>query len=154
MAHGENPASGSRFGNLLRDLGHSIGDLLGGGRLEPEQIVSVEVFFGLLGYLAGVDSIVTSHEAEFVNQFMDELQLSARGRDLAQQAFTRGRKREIEVAEEVGRFLTTYPRGGAEARKLHDALYRLAAADGRLQPREKAFLEDVTRQLGFTVEPH
>ena len=84
----------------------------------------------------------------------DKLQLSARGRDLAQQAFTRGRKREIEVAEEIGRFLATYPRGGGEARKLHDALYRLAAADGRLQPREKAFLEDVTRQLGFTAEAH
>lgn len=152
MAHGENPAQGSRFGALLRDLGSSIGELLGGGRLEPEQIVSVEVFFGLLGYLAGVDSIVTSHEAEFVNQFMEDLQLSGRGRELAQQAFTRGRKREIELRSEIERFLAAYPQGGAEARKLHDALYRLAAADGRLQPREKAFLEEASQLLGFTAE--
>jgi DnaJ like chaperone protein len=149
MAHGENPAQGSRFGAILRDLGASIGDLLGGGKLEPEQALSVEVAFGLLGYLAGVDSIVTSHEAEFVNQLMDELQLSTRARDLAQQAFGRGRKREIDVDEELDRFLQTYPRGGGEARRLHDALYRLAAADGRLQPREKSFLDAVTAKLGF-----
>lgn len=149
MAHGENPAQGSRFGTILRDLGASIGDLLGGGKLEPEQAVSVEVAFGLLGYLAGVDSIVTSHEAEFVNQLMDELKLSTRARDLAQQAFARGRKREIDVDEELDRFLQSYPRGGGEARRLHDALYRLAAADGRLQPREKAFLDAATAKLGF-----
>lgn len=149
MAHGENPVQGSRFGAILRDLGSSIGELLGGGRLEPEQTSSVEVAFGLLGYLAGVDSIVTSHEAEFVNQLMDELQLSTRARDLAQQAFARGRKRDISVEAELDRFLQTYPHGGGEARRLHDALYRLAAADGRLQPREKAFLDTVTAKLGF-----
>ena len=150
MAHGETPAQGSRFGAILRDLGASIGELLGGGKLEPEQAISVEVAFGLLGYLAGVDSIVTSHEAEFVNQLMDELQLSTRARDLAQQAFARGRKREIGIDAELDRFLQTYPRGGGEARRLHDALYRLAAADGRLQPREKAFLDTVTAKLGFS----
>lgn len=149
MAHAENPVQGSRFGAILRDLGSSIGELLGGGRLEPEQTLSVEVAFGLLGYLAGVDSIVTSHEAEFVNQLMDELQLSTRARDLAQQAFARGRKRDIGVEAELDRFLQTYSRGGGEARRLHDALYRLAAADGRLQPREKAFLDTVTAKLGF-----
>ena len=150
MAHGETPAHGSRFGAILRDLGASIGELLGGGKLEPEQAILVEVAFGLLGYLAGVDSIVTSHEAEFVNQLMDDLQLSTCARDLAQQAFARGRKREINIDAELERFLETYPRGGGEARRLHDALYRLAAADGRLQPREKAFLDAVTVKLGFT----
>ncbi|MCQ4166246.1 TerB family tellurite resistance protein [Tahibacter harae] len=151
MAHGENPVQGSRFGSMLRDLGASIGELLGGGKLEPEQAVAVEVAFGLLGYLAGVDSIVTSHEAEFVNQLMDDLQLSNRARDLAQQAFTAGRKREISVDSELARFLQLYAPGGSEARKLHDALYRLAAADGRLQPREKAFLDGVTGKLGFAL---
>ncbi len=150
MAHGENPAQGSRFGSLLRDLGASIGELLGGGKLEPEQNASVEIAFGLLGYLAGIDSIVTSHEAEFINQLMDDLQLPTRARDLAQQAFTRGRKREIDVDREVGRFLQMHPPGSANARRLHDALYRLAAADGRLQPREKTFLDATTAKLGFS----
>lgn len=150
MAHEESPAQSNRFGSMLRDLGASIGALLGAGKLEPEQAVSVEVAFGLLGYLAGVDSIVTSHEAEFVNQLMDDLQLSTRARDLAQQAFTRGRKREIDVAAEVGRFLQIYPQGSSETHRLHDALYRLAAADGRLQPREKAFLDAITARLGFS----
>ncbi|WP_313918402.1 TerB family tellurite resistance protein [Tahibacter sp.] len=149
MAHGENPALGSRFGAMLRDLGASIGELLGGGKLEPEQNVSLEIAFGLLGYLAGVDSIVTSHEAEFVNQLMDDLQLPARARDLAQQAFARGRKREIDVDADVDRFLQMHPPGSANARRLHDALYRLAAADGRLQPREKTFLDAITTKLGF-----
>ncbi|MBL8299997.1 MAG: TerB family tellurite resistance protein [Rhodanobacteraceae bacterium] len=149
MAHGETQAPGNRFGAVLRDLGASIGELLGGGKLEPEQALSIEVAFGLLGYLAGIDSIVTSHEAEFVNQLMDELQLSTRARDIAQQAFARGRKRDIVVDTELDRFLKTYPRGGGEARRLHDALYRLAASDGRLQPREKALLDAIATKLGF-----
>ena len=106
----------------------------------------------LLGYLAGADSIVTSHEAEFANGLMDQLDLPARGRDLAQGAFLRGRQRKIEVDAELKRFLAEFPAGSTEAGRLYDALVQLAAADGRVRPTERIFLEQVTRGLGFHVE--
>ena len=150
MAHTDHQPHG--FGAMLRDLRTAIGEMLGGGKLEPEQAATVEVVFGLLGYLAGADSIVTTHEAEFTNQLMDELNLSTRARDLAHEAFARGRKREIEINVEINRFLSIHPKGSTEAKHLHDSLYRLAAADGRLMPREKIVLDQITAALGFAAK--
>jgi DnaJ like chaperone protein len=137
---------------VIRDFRTALGDLFGGGRLEPEQETSVQVIFGLLGYLAGADSIVTTHEAEFTNQLMDEFDLSTRARDLAHIAFARGRKREIDVETEVRRYLLVHPKGSPEVERLYDALLQLAAADGRLRPGERAMLEQVTKTLGFSPE--
>lgn len=139
----------SGFGALLRDLGTALGDLFTGGKLEAGQETQVEVVFGLLGLLARIDSIVTSHEAEFVNQLMDELQLPTDGRRIAMEAFNRGRQREIDLATETQRFLAKYPIGSPEVDRLHGALVRLATSDGRIQPRERTFLEELTVRLGY-----
>ena len=137
---------------LLGGIGAALGELFHGGKLTPEQEVSVEVLFGLLGYLAGADSIVTSHEADFANQLMDELDLPARGRDMAQAAFIAGRQRKIDVDGELKRFLGVFPTGSAEAGRLYDALLQLAVADGRVRPTERIFLERVTKGLGFSLD--
>ena len=136
---------------LLRDVRATLGDLFTGGRLDPEQEVNVEVLFGMMGFLARADSIVTSHEAEFVNGLMDELELPTRGRELAMQSFDRGRKREIDLDADMQRFLVAHPKGSEELNHLYDSLLRLAGADGRLRPGERQFLEKVTAGLGFSV---
>lgn len=137
---------------VLQSIGAALGELFHGGKLEPRQELSVEVLFGLLGYLAGADSIVTTHEADFANTLMDQLDLPARGRDIAQAAFLRGRQRKIDVDAELKRYLAEFPAGSTEAGKLYDALVQLAAADGRVRPTERIFLEQVTRGLGYHVE--
>ncbi|MEO8673109.1 MAG: TerB family tellurite resistance protein [Tahibacter sp.] len=139
------------FGSLLKDFRSAFGEMFGGGKLDPKQETTIEVMFALLGNLAGADSIVTTHEAEFTNQMMDEFQLSTRGRDLAQDAFTRGRKREIDVDHELKRYLSLYRTGSPEVERLYDALLRLAAADGRLRPGEKILLEKITVGLGYPI---
>ena len=136
---------------LLRDMRATLGDLFTGGRLDPGQEVNVEVLFGMMGYLARADSIVTSHEAEFVNALMDELELPTRGRELAMQSFDRGRKREVDLDTEMQRFLAVHPKGSEQLNHLYDSLLRLAGADGRLRPGERVFLEKVTAGLGFSV---
>lgn len=137
---------------LLRDVRATLGDLFTGGRLDPSQEVNVEVLFSMMGYLARADSIVTSHEAEFVNGLMDELDLPTRGRELAMHSFDRGRKREIDLDEEMRRFLVAHPKGSEELNHLYDSLLRLAGADGRLRPGERQFLEKITAGLGFSVD--
>jgi len=136
---------------ILRGIGAALGELFHGGKLEPNQEVSVEVLFGLLGYLAGADSIVTSHEAEFANNLMEELDLPARGRDMAQNAFLAGRQRKIDIDMELKRYLAVFPAGSPEAGKLYDALVELAFADGRIRPNERIFLEKVTLGLGYNM---
>lgn len=142
----------SGISTLLRDVRATLGEMFTGGRLDPGQEVNVEVLFAMMGYLARADSIVTSHEAEFVNGLMDELELPTRGRELAMHWFERGRKREIDLDEEMRRFLTAHPKGSEELNHLYDSLLRLAGSDGRLRPGERQFLEKVTAGLGFSVD--
>jgi DnaJ like chaperone protein len=140
------------FGSLIRDLGLGLSDLFGGGKPDADRVLTLEVLFGLLGYLAKLDSLVTSHEAEFINNMMDTLKLSVRERQVAAEAMLRGRNREIELVAELQRFRGLHPIGSAEVERLYDALLRLAAADERLRPKERQFLEVVTVELGYTLD--
>jgi DnaJ like chaperone protein len=147
-----NDSTSGGFGAVLRDFGQSLSGLFGGGRPDEERTLTLEVLFGLLGYLAKLDSLITSHEAEFINGMMDSLKLSIREREIAAGALQRGRNRELDLVAELRRYRALHPPGGAQAERLYDALIRLAAADERLRPKERQFLETVTMELGFTLE--
>lgn len=135
--------------SLLRDMRMALGDLFAGGKADPRDVVMVQVLFGLLGHLARADGIVTSHEAEFVNALMDELTLPLKVRSEAMASFEKGQRRQIELAGEVQRFVETFPPGTEQGGRLYDALLRLAAADGRVRPREREMLQEITIRLGF-----
>lgn len=137
---------------LLKEIGSALGELFASNKIDDAERLTLEVLFGALGALARADSIVTSHEAELVNQLMDELALPIAGRRVAKEAFDRGRQNQLDMKFEIARFLEAYPVGTPEVGKLYDALLRLAAADGRIRPREVEFLEQVTLSLGFTAE--
>lgn len=138
------------FSGVLRDLRAAMGGLFTGGAFDDKERMPIEVAFGLIGWLAKADGIITSHEAEFANRLMDELDLPTRGRAIANAAFDRGRTRQIDAAQEVGRFLQTYPKGSVELNRLYDTLLRLAAADGRIFARERTALETLTDAFGFS----
>lgn len=142
----------SAFGGIMRDLKGAIGELFTGGKLDEQYHMPVEVAFGLIGWLAKADSIITSHEADFVNKLMDELNLPTQGKAIASAAFDRGRLRQIDVRQEAQRFLAVYPKGSVELNRLFDTLLRLAAVDGRVFARERVALEEMTAALGFSRE--
>jgi hypothetical protein len=137
---------------VLRDLRGAIGELFTGGKLDNQYHMPVEVAFALIGYVAKADSIITSHEAEFVNELMNELNLPTQGRAIASAAFDRGRQRQINIAQEAQRFMAVYPKGSGELYRLFDTLLRLAAIDGRVFPRERKVLEEISAALGFSNE--
>jgi DnaJ like chaperone protein len=143
---------GGRLQGVLRDIGSAVGELFGGGRLGDAERLRVEVFFSLLGFLAKADGIITSHESEFVNTLMDEFKLSIQGREVAHQAFERGRTKQLDVQAEVDRFLAAHPKGSAEVEGLYDTLLRLAASDGRLYARERAAMETLSTALGYGTD--
>jgi len=142
---------GGSFGGVLREIGQSLGSLFGGGHVEPARRVSLEVLFGMLGYLAKIDSLITSHEADYINHMMDELKLTIREREVASEALQRGRNREIDLLGEFRRFREHFKPGTAEVERLYNALIALAAADERLRPKERQFLETVTAELGYDM---
>lgn len=143
----ENSSAG--LSGILRDLRSAVGDLFTGGKLAEDRKVPVEVLFGLIGYVAKADGIVTSHEAEVVNALMQQMNLPSGGLALASDAFERGKMRQIEVAGEVARIRALHPVGSPELAQLFDTLVRVAHADGRLFARERAALEEIGLALGL-----
>ncbi len=137
---------------VFRDVRLAFADLFSNGKLEETQELTLEVLFGLLGALAQADGLVTSEEAAFANQLMEHLELATTGRQVASEAFDRGRRKKIDVDKEIERFLASFPVGSREVRKLHNSLVSLAVADQRIRPGERVFLERVTQKLGFKLE--
>lgn len=137
---------------LLKDIRLAIGEIFSGGKIDENQQVTLQVVFGLLGYLARADSIVTDDEANFLNNLMDEMNLSLAARKIAVDAMNRGKARQIDIAVELERFLSVHPAGSPEVGKLYETLLNLAGSDGRVRPREREFLEQVTAGLGFTPD--
>ena len=133
---------------VMREVRLALGDMLG-GKPDPSHELMLQVLFGLLGSLARADGVVSSEEADYTNALMDELELGARARQLASEAFQLGCRRQLDLEKEIQRFLITFPHGSLEVDRLYDSLLRLAAADQRIRTGERQFLERVTRQLGY-----
>jgi len=134
---------------VLRDVRIALGEMFGAGKLNPQQEVSVEVLFGLLGVLSRADGVVSDIEAHFTNELMDELDLSTSARKLASDAFSRGIHKKLSVDAEIQRFLQTFPRGSSEVERIYESLLRLAAVDGTVRRGERTFLEQVSAGLGY-----
>ena len=136
---------------VMREVRLALGDMLG-GKPDPSHELMLQVLFGLLGSLARADGLVSTEEAEYTNTLRDELELGARARQLATEAFELGCRRQLDLEKEIQRFLITFPHGSTEVDRLYDSLLRLAAADRRIRPGERQFLDRVTRQLGYRPE--
>ena len=151
---GNDNASGKfeGFRGVINDIRLLLADLLGLGKPDAEQQVIIEVFFGLMGYVAKADRLVSSHESNLANLVMDETDLSLAGRHMAMEAFERGMHRNINVNAELLRFTDAHPAGSEHNERLYDVLLRLAASDGRLDPREYETMALVTKSLGLPAE--
>ena len=137
---------------ILNDLRLMLGDMLAMGRPTPDQQMVIEVFFSVMGYLAKADRLVTSHESDLANRFMDELDLSMAARRVASEAFERGMHRNINLEGELLRFTDAHPPGSDETNRLYDMLVRLAASDERLDQREYDAMALITRSLGMPAD--
>ena len=73
----------SMASGLLKDLKLAMREIFSSGKIDDDQMVSLQVVFGLLGYLARADSIVTDDEAAFLNNLMDDMDLSLSARKIA-----------------------------------------------------------------------
>ena len=133
---------------MWQQLGSMLGGMFG-GRLSADEEVQVEVLFGLIGFLAKADGLITSYESDFARSMMDNLKLTLGGRDMALNAFERGRSSGYDVEGEIARFSATYPSGSEEMERLFEALLRLSLSDGRMYRRERDALERVAKAFGL-----
>ncbi len=140
------------FGGALNDIRLLLTDLLGLGKPDPEKQMVIEVFFGMMGYLAKADRLVSSHESNLANRLMDEIDLSLAARRIAMESFDRGMRKDIHIDAELLRFTDVHNPGSSEAERLHNVLVRLVASDGRLNPGEYDLMKQVGQDLGIPVE--
>ena len=140
------------FRGAIRDVRLLLTDVVGGGKPDAGQQLILEVFFGMMGYVAKSDRLVTSHESSVANTIMDESDLSLAAREIAMEAFERGMRRDIDAAALLQRFTAAHPAGSRENDRLHNVLLRLAAADGKLDRREYDAMAEITRDLGQPPE--
>lgn len=139
------------FGGALQDIRLLLTDLLGLGKPDPDKQMVIEVFFGLMGYLAKADRLVSSHESNLANGVMDEINLSLAARRIAMESFDRGMRKDIHINAELLRFTDVHKAGSAEAQRLHEVLVRLVASDGRLNPGEYELMKQIGEELGIPV---
>jgi len=137
--------------SMWQQLGGMIGGIFG-GRLSTEEEVQVEVLFGLLGFLAKADGLITSYESDFAKQMMDDLKLSIGGREKAVNAFKAGLTTGFDVESEIKRFSALYPSGSEEMERMFEALLRLSLSDGRMYRRERDALERVATAFGLNKD--
>lgn len=151
---GDDTASGKfeGFRGVFNDIRLLLADLLGLGKPDAEQQMVIEVFFGLMGYVAKADRLVSSHESNLADRIMDDTDLSLAGRRIAMEAFHRGMHRNINVQAELLRFTDAFPAGSGQNERLYDVLLRLAASDGRLDQREYDTMVPITKGLGLPAE--
>lgn len=140
------------FGGALLDIRLLLTDLLGLGKPDPEKQMVIEVFFGMMGYLAKADRLVSSHESNLANALMDEIDLSLAARRIAMESFDRGMRKDIHINAELLRFTDVHKAGSSEAERLHNVLVRLVASDGRLNTGEYDLMKQVGQDLGIPVE--
>lgn len=136
----------------FREVRLALDEMFRGGKLDSERELTVQTVFGLLGALARADGVVSAEEAALTNELMEELELPTRARQLASEAFDRGRRQQVNIDQEISRFLVQFPQGSSQVDHLFDSLVRLATADGRVRPGERTFLEKVAKALGFSNE--
>src|SRR5689334_3593289 len=119
---------GSRAMSIFAQVKEALGGIFGRG-LSEERRMEVEVLFGLIGFLAKSDGLITSYEAEYTNKLLDALELNLDGRAVAMGAYDSGRTAGYDVEGNASRFLAKYPAGSEEMEKLFESLLRLALSD-------------------------
>jgi DnaJ like chaperone protein len=124
---------------MWHNVKHMLGGLFGSG-LTDERKMEVEVLFGLIGFLAKADGLITSYESEFTNKLLDELELNLDGRGLAMAAYDLGRKPGFDVEAAVARFTAVHKLGSDHVHNLFESLLKLSLSDGRVYPRERMAL--------------
>jgi hypothetical protein len=132
-------AAAIRPDGLMFRFGRAVGDLLG---VAPDAGTAtvLRARYGLLGVLAAVDHIVTSHEVELVAALMDRDRLSLAARAIALAAFEDGRGRRLDTLQAVADVLDGARAGRADPARVLDDLIALAASDGRIRRSERGWL--------------
>ncbi|MCR4299481.1 MAG: co-chaperone DjlA [Gallionella sp.] len=127
---------------------------LGAGAMNPlqnalRQTVFLETVFISMGKLAKADGQVSQDEIGHVEQFMQQLGMTAEHRSQAIALFKQGAAPAFDIEPTLKRFMGVC----GQTRNLKEVLLAylivMALADGHFHPAEEALLTDIAAHLGY-----
>jgi len=137
-------------GGFLAELRRVLSDVFVGGTWDDRQERTFEILFRLLGHLSHVDGSVAPAERRLAIQMMDEIAVPPEFRERAIAAFDGAGAGGVDLRLELQRYLEVFRAGSPQLDTLCECLRRLAYADGQVDTRERAFLDELNRTLGIS----
>jgi DnaJ like chaperone protein len=139
--------------NFDKGRGLNFNDLSGSKASENErQAAFFYTSFSVMGYIAKANGLVSKHEIQFANAYMDKLSLKGELRQQAQDAFREGKLSGFPLDERLDKFKQS-------CGNRHDLLLlfleiqiQVAFADGSLDSNERQALHTIAQRLGFSAK--
>lgn len=136
-------------GGFPAELRKVLVDFFLGGIWDERQERTFEILFRLLGHLSRIDGTVSPDERKHASRVMDEIGLPGPLRNRALAAFDAESADGLDLRQELQRYLEVFRPTSPQIATLCDCLRRLAHADGRMDTRERVFLQELNHALGI-----
>jgi hypothetical protein len=137
-------------GGFGADLRRFLSDLFLGGAWDERQEQTFEILFRLLGHLSRLDGTVSPEERKLASRVMIEIGVPIPLHERALEAFDTVPDGGVNLKAELTRYLEVFRTGSPQLATLRECLERLAHADGRVDTRERAFLDELNQALGIS----
>jgi DnaJ like chaperone protein len=106
--------------------------------------------FSVMGYMAKANGLVSKHEIQFANAYMDKLSLKGELRQQAQDAFREGKTADFPLNENLTKFKRACGNRHDLLSLFLEIQIQVAFADGTLDNYERQALHTIAKQLGFS----
>lgn len=148
------------FGIFGAIIGYFLGSIVarysayGIGGVNPlsnahRQAVFLETVFVLMGKLAKADGHISKDEIAHVEQFIQQLGMSAEHRQQAIAIFKRGAAPDFDFEPNLKQFMAACGHTHSLKQMLLVYLIVMALSDGRIDSAEESLLVDIARHLGY-----
>ena len=148
-------------GFLLAFLGYFVGGVIDRaqslvlGAVNPlangqRKVVFLETTFMLMGKLAKVDGHISRDEINHVEDFIQKISMSSEHRQQAIDQFKRGSAADFNINSALDTFMEHCGQTLHLKQVILMYLIVMAAADGKVDAQEEAFLKQVANRLGYS----
>lgn len=148
------------FGIFGALIGYFLGNIVarfsayGIGGVNPlssahRQAIFLETVFVLMGKLAKADGHISKDEIAHVEQFIQQLGMSAEHRQQAIALFKRGAEPDFDFEPNLRQFMAACGHTHSLKQMLLVYLIVMALSDGRVHTAEERLLVDIARHLGY-----
>ncbi len=136
--------------NFDRGIASNLRERFDPGAQERVQTAFFTTVFSVMGHLAKADGRVTENEIALARDVMQRMNLNEQMRHTAIRLFNEGKKPDFPLEEVLVQFRNECHRRRNLMQMFLEILMHAAYADGTLQAAERAVMEQVYRQLGFS----